>query len=245
MEACAENNKQLIVLDRPNPNGFYVDGPILEPKAKSFSGIIPIPLVYGLTIGELATMINGEHWLKNGIQCQLVVIQCKGYSHSLHYVLPVKPSPNLPNMQAIYLYPSLGLFEGTKVNVGRGTDFPFQVFGNPRLTNATFTFKPDSNATVAEPLHKGQLCYGIDLRSYPVLVPGKSPFTLKWLIQAFQNYPDQKNFFNKYFYNLAGTATLRHQIEQGLSEDEIKKSWETDLNNYKLKRKKYLLYPDW
>jgi uncharacterized protein YbbC (DUF1343 family) len=243
MEACAENGKQLIVLDRPNPNGFYVDGPVLDLKYKSFVGLHPVPLVYGMTIGEYALMINGEKWLKNRAHCDLTVIQCQNYTHQSKYKLPVRPSPNLPNELSVYLYPSLGLFEGTAISVGRGTEFPFQVFGHPDLANSPFTFTPQKNRASEDPLYKGQICHGEDLRNVK-LDTDSSLFSLRWLIYAYQRFPDKENFFNPFFKNLAGSVILKDQIKQGLPEAEIRKSWAQELTRFKLIRVKYLLYPD-
>jgi uncharacterized protein YbbC (DUF1343 family) len=230
----------MILLDRPNPNGFYIDGPVLNLKYKSFAGLHPIPIVYGMTIGEYALMINGEKWLANGTHCDLEVIQCKNYSHQSKYELPVNPSPNLPNMKAVYLYPSLALFEGTCINVGRGTGFPFQVFGNPELKRCSFTYTPKTMTAAKEPLHKDTLCYGIDLRNYSFT--GSNYFTLKWLVLAYNNFPVKDSFFNNYFFNLSGKKELIDQIKEGLSEEEIRKSWQQDIEKFKVIREKYLLY---
>ncbi len=237
MEACAENNKKLIVLDRPNPNGFYIDGPVLNLKYKSFVGLHPVPIVYGMTIGEYALMINGEHWLKNKIHCNLTVIPCNNYTHSSRYELPERPSPNLLNMHSVYLYPSLALFEGTCINVGRGTSFPFQVFGHPLLKYCDFTYTPDSKE-----LNQERICQGVDLRKYNL--PDSDKFTLKWIIFAYDNFPKNQDFFNEFFYNLSGNDELIKQIMQGTSEIEIRKSWKNDIDKFKEIRKKYLLYKD-
>jgi uncharacterized protein YbbC (DUF1343 family) len=242
MEACAENGIPLIVLDRPNPNGFYIDGPVLDLKYKSFVGLHPVPIVYGMTIGEYAQMINGEKWLKNGVTCNLTVIPCDNYTHSARYLLPEKPSPNLPNMQAVYLYPSLALFEGTCINVGRGTDFPFQVFGHPKLENARFNYTPVKNEGAAEPLHQDTLCKGIDLRSF--VFNSNDLFTLQWLIYAYNNSPDKTFFFNRFFRNLSGNKVLKEQIEQGLTEEKIRETWKNDIESFKKIRSKYLIYPE-
>ena len=242
MEACAENNIPLIVLDRPNPNGFYVDGPILEPEHKSFVGMHPIPIVHGMTLGELAQMINGEGWLKNAVKCDLEVVKCHDYSHSSHYRLPIKPSPNLPNMVAIYLYPSLCLFEGTVLSVGRGTDFPFQLFGHPNFEGKKgyeFTFDPKQTTGTIKPLLNGQSCYGKDLRSMPVL---HEELYLDWLIDAYKDFEPKDKFFTSYFNTLSGTRKLRQQIESGKTAAEIKESWSDGLQSFKIMRKKYLLY---
>jgi uncharacterized protein YbbC (DUF1343 family) len=242
MEACAENNISLIVLDRPNPNGFYIDGPVLETKYRSFVGLHPVPLVYGMTIGEYALMINGESWLRNGIRCNLQVITCTNYSHSQKVSLNVRPSPNLWNMQSIYLYPSLTLFEGTSISVGRGTELPFCCFGHPLLDTGNFLFTPKAaNRNNAIP-YVDTVCRGFNLLNYTLPDTGNL-FTLKWLIMAYQHFPLKNKFFNSFFYNLSGTETLRKQIEAGLSETEIRKSWQQNLDSFKKIRKKYLLYP--
>jgi len=238
MEACAENNIQLLVFDRPNPNGGIVDGPILESEFTSFVGMHPIPILHGMSIGEYAKMINGEKWLKNRIQCNLTVIQCLNYNRQMQYSLPVKPSPNLPNDQAINLYASLCLFEGTNVSVGRGTEKQFQIYGSPFLPKSDFSFTPVPNFGAKEPMHKNQLCYGEDLSS----IPKVNQLELKWLIKAYQTTADKTKFFNSFFTKLAGTKKLQQQIESGTSETEIRKSWEKGLNDFKTMRKKYLIY---
>ncbi|MGD9976504.1 MAG: exo-beta-N-acetylmuramidase NamZ domain-containing protein [Bacteroidales bacterium] len=246
MEACAENGIPLIVLDRPNPNGFYVDGPVLDTAYRSFVGMHPVPLVHGMTVGEFAMMINGEGWLLRGQKCDLTVVPSLGYTHGLIYSLPVKPSPNLPNLLSVLLYPSLGLFEGTVVSVGRGTNFPFQVFGYPGFPGKDFKFKPTAvKGASANPPYKGKCCFGIDLRGYSTeYFINRKSVNLEWLIFAYQNYPDKKNFFNGFFLNLAGTPLLRKQMEEGLSADSIRNSWGPSLQHYKQIRKNYLLYPD-
>lgn len=238
MEACAENNIPLIVLDRPNPNGNIVDGPTLEMENKSFVGMHPIPVLHGMTIGEYAKMINGEKWLNNGIQCDLTVIECLNYDRNKPYSLPVKPSPNLPNDKSINLYASLCFFEGTNVSVGRGTDKQFQIFGSPFLKNMDYSFTPKPNLGAKDPLHNGKVCYGRDLSE----VENVNRLELKWLIEAYQNTPDKTKFFNNFFIKLAGTSKLQQQIEQGLSEVEIRKSWEKDLEAFRKTRDKYLIY---
>jgi uncharacterized protein YbbC (DUF1343 family) len=246
MEACAENGKRLIVLDRPNPNGFYIDGPVLEPEYRSFIGMHEVPLVYGMTIGEYAMMINGEGWLNGGIRCDLKVIQCKNYTHKTKYDLPVRPSPNLPTMNAIYLYPSICLFEGTALSLGRGTDYPFEVFGHPDLQDCNFTFVPEPKPGAdTNPLLKGQVCRGVDLRYLRDLGHDRpSGIDLQWLIFAYSHFPDKSRFFNDYFSKLAGNDILRKQIIMGMTEDEIRETWKADLDKFKLTRKKYLLYQD-
>lgn len=240
MEAAAELNKKVVILDRPNPNGHYVDGPILQPELKSFVGMHPIPIVHGLTVGELAMMINGEGWLKDGIKCDVEVIKMKNWKHADNYAVPVKPSPNLPNDQSIRLYPSLCLFEGTQISVGRGTDIPFQVIGNPLLSDMPFQFTPVSIPNMStSPMHKGKVCYGLDLRQVKV----EPRIDLKYLIDMYKRYPDKDIFFTGSFNRLAGTTALQQQIKDGLSEEQIRETWKNDLDAYKTKRQKYLLYP--
>jgi uncharacterized protein YbbC (DUF1343 family) len=238
MEACAENNIVLLVFDRPNPNGTIVDGPVLEMEHKSFVGMHPIPVLHGMTIGEYAKMINGEKWLTNGVTCNLTVIPCTNYKRDMPYSLPVKPSPNLPNDQSINLYASLCFFEGTNVSVGRGTEKQFQIYGSPFLLKTEFSFTPIPNFGAKEPMHKDILCYGEDLSK----IKKVSRLELKWLIKAYANTSDKTVFFNDFFTKLAGTKILQEQIIEGISEKEIRKSWETDLNAFKEMRKKYLIY---
>jgi uncharacterized protein YbbC (DUF1343 family) len=242
MEACAEQNKQVLVLDRPNPNGYYVDGPVLEAKYKSFVGMHPIPVVHGLTVGELAGMINGEKWLAGQKTCLLRVIPVAHYTHQTRYSLPVKPSPNLPNDLAIQLYPSICLFEGTQVSVGRGTDWPFQVIGSPFYAKKDFSFTPRSVPGATSPPLLNQLCYGKKLG--PQDAPGK--FSLAFVIDFYQHSSRQDTFFNSnnFFNTLAGTDKLKAQILAGQSEAEIRASWQPALQQYKTLRRKYLLYPD-
>lgn len=239
MEAAAEQNKEMLVLDRPNPNGHYVDGPILEAEHTSFVGLHPIPIVHGLTVGELAKMINGEGWLEAGKTAQLTVVPVANYTHNTPYSLPIKPSPNLPNDLSVALYPSLCLFEGTLASVGRGTDWPFQVVGSPYHTEMRFTFTPQPKPGASKPLYSGQLCYGRDFRQ-----GGKrfNSLFLSDVIDFYQQRPADKPFFKKMFTLLAGTEKLQQQIEQGLSEQEIVASWQPELNAYKQMREKYLLY---
>lgn len=242
MEACAEQNIPVILLDRPNPNGHYVDGPVLEPEFKSFVGMHPIPVVHGMTIGEYALMINGEGWLKNGVQCDLKVIPVKNYTHSTPYSLPIKPSPNLPNDKAINLYPSLCFFEGTNISVGRGTDMQFQVIGNPYLKNYLFCFTPKANNGAKYPKFEGTVCFGKDLREAKHL----EELNLSWLIEFYTHYKKvhgDTDFFNSFFSKLAGTKKLQQQIESGMTAPQIKKTWEEDLETFKRIRKKYLIYP--
>jgi len=240
MEACAENNIPLIILDRPNPNGSYFDGPVLDTNFRSFVGVHPIPIVHGLTMGELAQMINGEKWLKAKKVCNIKIISCLNYTHDAEYQFLIKPSPNLPNNQSIYLYPSLCLFEGVNMaSVGRGTDFPFQVYGGifPNMGSFQFTPKPiigmDKN-----PKFKDKTCFGKDLRNE------KNPkkFTLEYVLDLYAHKPDTGKFFNNFFDKLAGTDKLRKAIEAGQSEAQIRASWQEDLNKYAEKRKNYLIY---
>ncbi|NBU80484.1 MAG: DUF1343 domain-containing protein [Flavobacteriaceae bacterium] len=238
MEACAENNVQLIVMDRPNPNGGIVDGPVLEKEFTSFVGMHPIPLLHGMTIGEYAKMVNGEKWLKEGVECELMVIKCLNYNRNMAYSLPVKPSPNLPNDQAINLYVSLCLFEGTNVSVGRGTKKQFQIYGSPFLPKSEFSFTPIPNFGAKDPLYKNQLCYGEDLTKIEKI----KQLELKWLLKAYNETTDKTKFFNPFFTKLAGTKKLQQQIEAGKSESEIRKSWEKGLKDFKELREKYLIY---
>ncbi|GAA0556525.1 exo-beta-N-acetylmuramidase NamZ family protein [Chitinophaga japonensis] len=244
MESAAENNKPLIVLDRPNPNGHYVDGPILDTAFRSFVGMQPIPLVHGMTVGEYARLLNGEKWLKGGVHCKLTVIPCQRYTHQTFYHLPVKPSPNLPNMASIYLYPSLCLFEGTALSLGRGTDKPFQVFGSPLFPKDLYSFTPRSTPGAKNPVLKDQVCYGYDLSGPAASVLRQTGYQLqlKWLIQAYKMYPQKDKFFNAFFNKLAGNRQLMQQIKDGKSESEIRQSWEPGLSRFKQLRKKYLLY---
>ena len=239
MEACAESNIPLIILDRPNPNGGIVDGSILEKEHTSFIGMHPIPTLHGMTIGEYGQMINGEKWLKNGIQCNLTVIPCLNYKREMSYSLPVKPSPNLPNDQAINLYASLCLFEGTNVSSGRGTEQQFQIYGSPFLPKSSpYSFTPMPNFGSKDPMNKGLLCYGEDLSAAPKV----QQLELKWLIKAYTSTSDPSKFFTPFFTKLAGTKKLQQQIEAGTSETDIRKSWEKGLLDFKTMRKKYLIY---
>jgi uncharacterized protein YbbC (DUF1343 family) len=246
MEACAESNIPLLVFDRPNPNGFSVDGPVLDTAFRSFVGMHPIPITHGMTIGEYAQMINGEKWLKNGVQCKLSVIKVANYTHADTYTLPVHPSPNLNTQQSIILYPSICLFEGTTGSLGRGTPFPFTVCGHPALKGKyAFSFTPVSIPGVSDnPPQKGNTCYGINLQKYDnsqYIATGK--LNLTWLIEFYNAFPDKKAYFNAYFTKLTGSNQLRQQIEAGKSEAEIRQSWEPALSTFKATRKKYLLYP--
>jgi uncharacterized protein YbbC (DUF1343 family) len=246
MEACAENNIELMILDRPNPNGFYVDGPVLDTAFSSFVGLHPIPLVHGMTIAEYAQMINGEGWLKNHVKCKLKIVKVANYSHQTPYTLPVSPSPNLNTQQSILLYPGVCLFEGTTLSLGRGTMFPFQVIGHPLLKDKyAFSFTPVSIAGMSEnPPQKDKVCYGIDLRAYDTgNIRASAKLNISWLIELYKAFPDKEHFFNAYFTKLAGNKQLQQQIEAGKGEDEIRASWEPALSKYKTARKKYLLYP--
>ena len=241
MEAAAENHIPVIVLDRPNPNGFYVDGPILKPENKSFVGMHPVPVVYGMTIGEYAKMVNGEGWLKGGIHCDLTVIPINNYNRNAIYELPVRPSPNLPNWESVYLYPTLCFFEGTIVSVGRGTELPFQVYGHPDM-RGEYTFTPKSTSGASKPLLEGQRCRGENLVEFAHYyeVNGKRLY-VEWVIEAFQQLKD-KGFFNSYFVKLSGDPKLQHDIENGKSADEIRASWNDGLEAFKAIRAKYLMY---
>lgn len=247
MEACAENNMELMILDRPNPNGYLVDGPVLDTAKvpRAFVAMHPIPICHGMTIAEYAQMINGEGWLKNGIKCKLHIVKAANYNHSLLYKLPVNPSPNLNTDQSILLYPSICLFEGTTLSLGRGTLFPFLEIGHPALKNKyTFSFTPVSIQGMSEnPPQKNQLCYGINLKGYSIdMIRDKGGINLSWLLELYKAFPDKAHFFNDYFTKLAGTPELRKQIEAGKSETEIRRSWEKGLNKFKTTRSKYLLY---
>ena len=241
MEACAEANIPLIILDRPNPNGHYIDGPILEMEHKSFVGMHPIPVAHGMTIGEYAQMINGEKWLANGIQCDLKVIPIKNYNHNLSYSLPIKPSPNLPNDKAINLYPSLCFFEGTNVSAGRGTEMQFQIFGSPFLNKDSFgfKFKPQPNEGSKYPKHQNKICFGKNLTKVDTM----NALNLKWLIESYSATENKSEFFNAFFTKLAGSKILQQQIEAGLSEEAIKVTWKDGLERFKETRKTYLIYP--
>ena len=253
MEACAAQNKEVLILDRPNPNAFYIDGPILDPKLVSGIGLQAIPIVHGLTVGEYAQMLNGEGWLKNKVKCKIKVIKVANYNHDLPYELPVKPSPNLNTAQSILLYPTTCLFEGTYLNHGRGTLFPFTILGAPALKGKySFSYTPKSIKGMAEtPLHVNKVCYGLDLRNYDTeKIRSDKALNLNWLIELYQAYPNKADFFNyklsnqmNNFDKLAGDSSLRLQIIAGKSEKEIRASWEPGLTRYKTMRKKYLLYP--
>jgi uncharacterized protein YbbC (DUF1343 family) len=281
IETAIENNRPLIILDRPDPNGFYVDGPVLDSKFRSFVGMQPVPVVYGMTIGEYANMLVGEQWLDSAIDGQLntihaidesakridslirtmrkqpvrigmnafrlIVIPCRNYTHKSRYLLPVRPSPNLPDMQSVYLYPSLCFFEGTAVSLGRGTDKPFQQFGHPFFPDSLYSFTPRSVEGAKNPPLLGRICYGYDLSKIDVEKETGNRISLKWLLRAYRLYPDKESFFlgsGGFFNKLAGGDLLMRQIEEGTNEDDIRKSWEPALDNFKKIRKKYLLYAD-
>jgi uncharacterized protein YbbC (DUF1343 family) len=243
MEACAENNVRCIVLDRPNPNGFYIDGNIADTTHRSFVAMHPVPVVHGMTVGEYGQMINGEGWLKNSVKCELTVIRCKNYTHKTFYELPVKPSPNLPNQTSVYLYPSICFFEGTNISLGRGTPFPFQVYGSPLLPDRGFSFIPESVPGATNPPLRGVKCYGTDLRNAikDNLVPSPE-INLEWVIDAYNYYPDKDKFFTSYFDVLAAGPKLREQIQEGMSEEEIRATWKEGLAAFGKIRAKYLLY---
>jgi uncharacterized protein YbbC (DUF1343 family) len=246
MQAAAENNIPLLILDRPNPNGHYVDGPVLEKKYASFVGMHPIPVVHGMTIGEYAQMVNGENWLSTGksrFRCNLQIIKCKNYTHHSFYKLPIKPSPNLPNMTSIYLYPSICFFEGTSLSLGRGTNKPFQQFGGPNLKNYIYSFVPKSIEGAKNPPCINQVCFGKDLSNLSIdSLQHNDKINLSYIIEAYQNCSAKDKFFIPFLSSLAGTEKLEQQIKQGLTEVEIRKSWQANLQKFKLTRLKYLLY---
>lgn len=242
MEAAAENNIPFVVLDRPNPNGFYVDGPVLEKENASFVGMHCVPIVYGLTIGEYALMVNGEKWLNDGVKCDLTVIPLGNYDRNAIYKLPVKPSPNLPNWESVYLYPSLCLFEGTDVSVGRGTDMPFQVYGHPAMTD-DFVFIPRTAEGHRAPLYADKECHGKNLLEYAHRYRNnEKKLNLSWILDARNQLKDDEKFFNNYFIKLFGVADMQQKINSGMSEDEIRSSWQTGIDNYLKIREKYLIY---
>lgn len=244
MDACAENGKKLIVLDRPNPNGHYVDGPILDMKYKSGVGYLPIPIVHGMTLGELALMINGEKWLPQGRQCDLEVVKNKNYTHRTMYRLPVPPSPNLKSMKAIYLYPSTCLFEGTPVSLGRGTEFPFEVYGHPDMKGYSFSFTPQSIAGAKNPPLLNKVCYGVDLRTISDQEICSKGINLDYIIDAYNNLQAGNKFFTSFFELLVGVDYVRSMIVEGRSSDEIREKWQPDVEKFKVQRKPYLLYEE-
>lgn len=243
LEACAENHVKCLILDRPNPNGFYFDGNVLDTSYRSFVGLDPVPVVHGMTVGEYAGMLNGEGWLKGGVKCDLVVIKCRDYTHDTLYELPERPSPNLPNQTSIYLYPSLCFFEGTVISIGRGTPFPFQVFGSPFYADQGFSFTPESVPGAKNPVLLGKKCFGTDLRMAVKmnLVP-KDQLNLDWLIKAYNDFPEKEKFFTSYFDVLAGGPALREQIQKGMTAVQIRESWKEGLEKFSKIREKYLLY---
>lgn len=245
MEACAENNVELMILDRPNPNGFYVDGPVLDTACRSFVGMHPIPVVHGMTIAEYAQMINGEGWLKNHVKCKLKIIKVANYTHNSYYTLPVNPSPNLNTAKSILLYPSVCLFEGTTLSLGRGTYSPFLQIGHPLLKGVyDYSFTPVSIPGMSEdPPQKGELCYGIDLKNYNTnIFKTTGQLNLAWLLELYKAFPDKQHFFIAYFTKLAGTPQLQKQIEAGETEKQIRAGWQPGLEKFKRMRSKYLLY---
>lgn len=244
MDACAEYNKKVIVLDRPNPNGHYIDGPILDMKHKSGVGWLPIPVVHGMTLGELALMINGERWLPQSRICDVTVIKCKNYTHQTLYRLPVAPSPNLPNMKSIYLYPSTCLFEATPVSLGRGTEFPFQVYGHPNMKGYSFSFTPRSIPGAKNPPQLDRECFGVDLRNIPDEEIFKKGFDLSYIIDAYKNLNLDDHFFRPFFEKLVGVSYIRKMIMEGRSADEIKAMWKDDVEKFRQQRKPYLLYAE-
>ena len=244
MDACAEHNKKMIVLDRPNPNGMYIDGPILDMKHKSGVGALPIPVVHGMTLGELALMINGEKWLPQGRVCDLTVVPCENYTHQTLYELPIAPSPNLPNIHSIYLYPSTCLFEGTVMSLGRGTSFPFEVYGHPDYKNSNFSFTPRRVAGAKNPPLLNKKCFGVDLRETPDNVIIENGFDLSYVIDAYNNLNIGNKFFTSFFELLVGVDYIRQDIIAGKSADEIKAKWVDDVEKFRLQRKPYLLYSE-
>ena len=244
MDACAEHDKKMIVLDRPNPNGFYVDGPILDMKHKSGVGWLPIPVVHGMTLGELALMINGEKWLPQGRICDVTVIPCENYTHQTKYELPVAPSPNLPNTQSIYLYPSTCLFEGTVMSLGRGTSFPFQAYGHPNFKDSGFSFTPRSVPGAKNPPLLNKKCYGVDLRNVSHEQIWENRFDLSYVIDAYKNLKMGDEFFTDFFEKLVGVDYIRQDIIAGKSAQEIKEKWFCDVLRFKQQRRPYLLYDE-
>lgn len=244
MDACAEFGRPVIVLDRPNPNGHYIDGPILDMKYKSGVGWLPIPVVHGLTLGELARMVNGEHWLPEDRVCDLTVVPCLNYTHQTHYVLPVPPSPNLPNMRAVYLYPSTCYFEATPVSLGRGTDWPFQVYGHPNMKGYDFSFTPRSVPGAKNPPQLNKKCYGVDLTGLTDEEIWAKGLNLEYVIDAYRNLNLDDHFFRSFFEKLIGVDYVRRMIEEGKSADEIKAMWHDDVEKFREQRRPYLLYEE-
>ena len=245
MEACAEQGLEVIIFDRPNPNGHYIDGPVLEPKYSSFVGLHPVPVVHGMTVGEYAQMVNGEAWLKAGLKCKLNVVACEGWNHRNYYQITVPPSPNLKSMNAIYLYPSLCFFEGTKVSVGRGTEAPFEMIGYPGCEIGSFSFTPKSGPGSKSPLYEGKVCTGFNLRPFGEnFVRDTGRLYLFWLVSLIEQEKYNPAFFNDFFDKLAGTDQLRKQLIEKKTEAEIRESWKPGLEKFKALRNKYLLYPE-
>jgi uncharacterized protein YbbC (DUF1343 family) len=246
MEACAENKKKLIVLDRPNPNGHYVDGPVLNSTLKSFVGMHPVPIVHGMTVGEYAQMVNGEKWLTNGVECDLQVVTVKNYDHLTFYTVPIAPSPNLKTMEAIYLYPTTCLFEGTDLSVGRGTEDPFTVVGHPDYKAYTFNFTPKSMPGAKSPKFMDKKCFGINFAT-DTKYGDKDPLTfihIIYLVEMYRQFPNKENFFTSFFDQLVGNTNIKQMIIDGKSETTIQSSWKKEVDDFKLIRKKYLLYTD-
>ena len=244
MNQCARYNKLMVVLDRPNPNGFYVDGPLLDMRYKSGVGGLPIPVVHGMTLGELAQMVNGQGWLDDGAKCPLKVVTCKGYTHKTRYRLPVAPSPNLPDMTAVYLYPSLCYFEATDVSLGRGTTKPFQQFGHPDMKGYTYSFTPESMPGAKNPPQLGKRCFGRDLSHLSDKEIWRRKLDLSYLIEAYRNLGAGDSFFTSFFEKLIGVPYVRTMIEQGASADEISRRWQHDVEEFKKARRPYLLYKE-
>lgn len=244
MDACAEVKTPVLVLDRANPNGFYVDGPILDMKYKSGVGALPIPIVHGMTLGELARMINGEGWLSNQRKCKLTVIPCKNYTHQTRYELPIPPSPNLPNMQSVYLYPSTCFFEGTNVSLGRGTSKPFQQYGHPDMIGYGYSFTPQSVAGAKNPPQLGKTCHGVDLSKTDTALIQRRGIDLSYVINAYRNLNIGSKFFTPFFEKLAGVGYIREMIMNGCNADTIKAKWQKDVEQFKQQRRPYLLYQE-
>ena len=244
MDACAEHGKQMLILDRPNPNGHYVDGPLLDMRYKSAVGWLPLPVVHGMTLGELARMVNGEGWLPEGRTCDITVIPCRNYTHQTPYRLPVPPSPNLPNMKAVYLYASLCYFEATPVSLGRGTSLPFQVYGHPEMTDYNYSFTPRSLPGAKNPPQKDRLCHGVDLSQLSEEELRHKGIDLSYLIDAYRNLNLGDRFFTSFFEKLMGVAYVRKMIEDGRSAEEIEATWADDVARFKQQRKPYLLYAE-
>lgn len=244
MNACANSKTEMMILDRPNPNGMYVDGPVLDMHYKSGVGALPIPVVHGLTLAEMASMINGEGWLEGGKTCRLNIYACRNYTHSTRWKLPIAPSPNLPNMESIYLYPSLCLFEGTDVSLGRGTNLPFQQYGHPKMTGYTYSFTPRSVAGAKNPPHLNQLCYGVNLSQMPQEEIIKRGFDLSYIISAYRNLNMGEAFFTPFFTKLVGVDYVQRMIVEGRSAEEIRAKWQPELEKFKEKRRGYLIYKE-